>query len=130
MFDVLAVISIFVASLGVINTLTMSVIERRREIGMLRAIGFTRRQVLQMILAEAAVMGVAGGLLGLVVGIVLTRLFLQGMTAMSGYKLDFILPIEGVVLTLLIALVISQLAALSPALSAVKTNILNAIRFE
>ncbi|NSW52226.1 MAG: FtsX-like permease family protein [Anaerolineae bacterium] len=130
MFDVLAVISILVASLGVVNTLTMSVIERRREIAMLRAIGFTRRQVLQMILSEAAVMGVAGGVMGLVVGVILTRLFLLGMTAMSGYKLEFILPLQGIITTMVIALVIAQAAALLPAMRAVRTNLLESIRFE
>ncbi len=53
MFDVMALIAIVVGSLGVVNTLTMSVIERTREIGMLRAIGMTRSQVIRMVLAEA-----------------------------------------------------------------------------
>ena len=53
MFDVMALIAIVVGSLGVVNTLTMSVIERTQEIGMLRAIGMTRPQVIRMVLAEA-----------------------------------------------------------------------------
>ena len=69
MFDVLAMISIVVASLGMINTLTMNVIERTREIGMLRAIGMQRGQVVGMILAEAGLMGIIGGILGLGAGV-------------------------------------------------------------
>ena len=130
MFDVLAVISIVVASLGVVNTLTMSVIERRREIGMLRAIGLTRNQVARMVLAEAGIMGLLGGVIGIVLGILLTRLFLFGMAAMSGYKLAFVMAPEGLVFSLVIALVVSQLAALLPALQAARTPILEAVQFE
>ena len=57
MFDVLTLISIVIGSLGVVNTLTMSVIERTREIGMLRAVGTTRGQIILMVLAEASLMG-------------------------------------------------------------------------
>lgn len=130
MFDVLAVISILVASLGVINTLTMNVLERTREIGMLRAIGFTRHQVIQMILAEAGLMGLVGGALGIVFGLLLTRIFLFGMTAMSGYKLTYVLPVRGIVVGLVVALLISQLAASLPALRVAKTPILEAIQYE
>lgn len=130
MFDVLAVISIVVASLGVVNTLMMSVIERRREIGMLRATGLTRAQVVRMVLAEAGMMGLLGGVIGIGLGILLTRLFLFGMTAMSGYKLAFVMAPEGVISALVIALVISQLSALLPALRAARTPILEAIQFE
>ena len=64
MFDVMALIAVAVGSLGVINTLTMSVIERTQEIGMLRAVGMTRGQVVRMVLAEAGLMGLFGGILG------------------------------------------------------------------
>ncbi len=96
MFDVMALIAIVVGSLGVVNTLTMSVIERTQEIGMLRAIGMTRPQVIRMVLAEAGLMGVIGGVLGVVTGIVLARILFIGMTTMSGYDLNFVLPPEGV----------------------------------
>jgi putative ABC transport system permease protein len=130
MFDVLAVIAIIVASLGVVNTLTMSVIERTREIGILRAVGLTRGQVIKMVLAEAGVMGLVGGVLGIVFGILLTRIFLYGMTAMSGYKLAFVMPLQSIITALVIALIISQLAALLPALRAARIHILEAVQFE
>lgn len=130
MFDVMAVLAVLVASLGIINTLTMNVIERTREIGMLRAIGMTRGQLILMILAEAAQMGVVGGGLGLVLGILLARIFLQAMMAMSGYRLDFVLPVQGVIASLVVALVISQLAAILPARRAARSHILDAIHYE
>jgi putative ABC transport system permease protein len=130
MFDVMALISIVVGSLGVINTLTMSVIERTREIGMLRAIGTTRGQIVRMVLAEAMLMGVIGGILGLGTGVVLARILFIGMTTMSGYRLTFILPPEGVILSVIIAMIISQLAAIAPARRAARVRILEAVHYE
>ncbi len=130
MFDVMGILAVIIASLGIINTLTMNIMERTQEIGMLRAIGMTRGQVIKMVLSEAGLMGVIGGLIGLLFGILLSRIFLAGMTAMSGYKLDFIVPIDGVIVGLVIALVISQVAAFQPARKAAKTNVLEAIRYE
>jgi len=130
MFDVMALISIVVGSLGVINTLTMSVIERTREIGMLRAIGTTRGQIVRMVLAEAMLMGVIGGILGLGTGVVLARILFIGMTTMSGYRLTFVLPPEGVILSFVIALIISQVAAIAPARRASKVRILEAVHYE
>lgn len=130
MFDVLALIAIVVGSLGVINTLTMSVIERNQEIGMLRAIGLTRSQIVKMVLAEAALMGVIGGILGIITGVVLARILFIGMTAMSGYKLTFVLPPLGLVIALVAALVISQVAAIFPAKRAASIKILEAVHYE
>ena len=130
LFDVLALIALFVAGLGVVNTLTMNVIERTQEIGMLRSIGLTRGQVLTMILSEAGLMGLIGGLLGLVFGILLTRIFLFAMTAMSGYKVTYVIPLIAVIAGVLISLVVSQLAAILPARRAAKIRILEAIHYE
>ncbi len=130
MFDVMALISIVVGSLGVINTLTMSVIERTREIGMLRAIGTTRGQIVKMVLAEALLMGVIGGILGLGTGVILARILFIGMTTMSGYRLTFVLPPEGIIISVVIALLISQVAAIAPALRAARVRILEAVHYE
>jgi putative ABC transport system permease protein len=130
MFDVMAVLAVMVASLGIVNTLTMNIMERTQEIGMLRAIGMTRKQVTNMVLAEAGLMGVIGGLIGLVFGVLLGRIFLTGMSAMSGYQLDFIVPASGIVISLIVALIISQMTAISPARRAANTNVLEAIHYE
>jgi putative ABC transport system permease protein len=73
---------------------------------------------------------IIGGLLGLATGIVLARILFIGMTTMSGYRLTFVLPPEGIVLSLVIALVISQLAAIGPARRASKVRILEAVHYE
>ncbi len=130
MFDVLGIIAVMVAALGVLNTLSMSVLERTREIGLLRAMGMTRLQTIKMILAEAALLGVIGAILGIGFGLALTRIFLEAMGAMSGYSLDFIMPVRAIWLGLIVALVISQIAALFPAIKAAKTPVLTAIHYE
>jgi putative ABC transport system permease protein len=130
MFDVMALIAIVVGSLGVVNTLTMSVIERTQEIGMLRAIGMLRGQIVMMVLAEAGLMGLFGGLLGLATGIILARILFYGMKAMSGYSIEFVMPMDGVVLTFIVAFIISQVAAIIPGRRAARVKILEAVHYE
>jgi putative ABC transport system permease protein len=130
MFDVLALISMLVGFFGITNTITMNVTERTREIGMLRCVGMTRLQIGKMILAEAALMGVIGGVLGLIFGIVLSRVFMLAMTAMSGYRLTYVLGLTRVILAVVAAVVVSQAAALLPSLRAARSRILDAIHYE
>jgi len=130
MFDVLAYIAVIVASLGVVNTLMMNVMERTQEIGMLRGVGMTRWQVVQMVMAEAALMGIIGGIIGLVFGVILSRIFLVAMVSMSGYNISYRMPLQAVVVSLLVSLVISQIAAVWPARRAARIRILDAIHYE
>jgi putative ABC transport system permease protein len=130
LFDVMSLITMVVAALGVINTLTMNVVERTREIGMLRSLGMTRRQIARMILAEAGMMGLVGGVFGLIFGILMSRTIMTSMNRMSGFRLPWVLPVEGVVAALLVALVVSQLAALWPARRAARIRITEAIQYE
>jgi putative ABC transport system permease protein len=130
MFDVMALISIVVGALGIVNTLTMSVIERTQEIGMLRAIGMSRTQVIRMVLAEATLMGVLGGLLGLFTGTILARIIFIGMNTMSGYRLTFVLPFEGLLISFVGAIVISLVAAIFPSRRAANIKILEAVHYE
>ena len=130
LFDVLALIAMIVAALGVVNTLMMNVLERTREIGMLRGIGMTRWQVSKMILAEAGMMGLIGGMFGLVLGLFQSRLFLIAANNSQGYGLTYVLPTQGILIGFLIALVVSQLAAIWPARRAASLRIIEAIQFE
>jgi putative ABC transport system permease protein len=130
MFDVLSIIAMAVGLFGIANTLTMNVIERTRELGMLRAIGMNRFQMIRMVLAEAALMGMIGGVLGVLFGVILARIFMMAMTAMSGYQLEFSLPPERILIGILIAVVVSQLAAFLPAMRAARLRILSAIQYE
>ena len=75
-------------------------------------------------------MGVIGGVLGLATGVILARILFIGMNTMSGYQLTFTIPTEGVAVSLVMALVVSQVAAISPALRAARTHILEALHYE
>lgn len=130
LLDVLAAIGVIVAALGVINTMMMNVLERRREIGALRSIGMTRAQIIRMILAEAGAMGAIGAAFGIAFGVLLSRVFVEGMKITTGYRLVFSLPFTSVLLGLAIAFVVSQLAALYPAWQGSRVNIVEAIKHE
>jgi putative ABC transport system permease protein len=130
LLDVLASIGVIVAALGVINTMMMNVLERRREIGALRSIGMTRAQIIRMILAEAGAMGAIGAVFGIGFGILLSRVFVEGMMTLTGYRLVFDLPFTSVLLGLGIAFVVSQAAALYPAWKGSRVNIVEAIKHE
>jgi putative ABC transport system permease protein len=130
LFDVLALIAMVVGALGIVNTLTMNVLERTQEIGMLRSLGMTRHQVGKMILAEAGLMGLIGGAFGLVFGLFMSRTILKTINAMTGYELTYVLPVQGILFGLLIAIVVSQLAAIWPARRAAGVRIIEAIQSE
>jgi putative ABC transport system permease protein len=122
---VLLLFSVIVAVLGIINTLALSVFERTREIGLLRAIGVRRRQLGSMITIEAITTSVFGALLGtglgLGLGVALQRgLVTQGLTTLA-------VPWALIVAMLLASGVVGVLAAALPALRAVRLNILQAI---
>ena len=118
-------LAVIIAVLGIINTLTLSVIERRQEIGMLRAVGTQRRQVRTMITLESVQMSVFGAVLGVLLGLGLGWAFLtvlesQGMSSI-------IVPARMIGIVLLGSLVVGVLAALWPARRAAATGPLEAI---
>jgi putative ABC transport system permease protein len=130
LFDVLNLIGVIIGALGVTNTLTMNVIERRREIGGLRSLGMTRSQVLQMVLAEALALGTMGGVYGLGFGYVIAQILVMGMNMLNGYELEFIFTTQPFLIGAVIALVVAQGAALLPARRAARVNIVEAIKHE
>ncbi|NOZ05452.1 MAG: ABC transporter permease [Chloroflexi bacterium] len=130
LMNVLTAIAVVVSALGVVNTLLMNVLERLREIGMLRSLGMTRRQVVRMILAEAGTMGIIGGIFGLTFGFFLSQVFVAGMNSSSGYELNWFFPTRPMIYGVIIALLVSQVAALYPAQRAARVNIVAAIKHE
>jgi putative ABC transport system permease protein len=130
LFDVLSLIAVIIGGLGVVNTLTMNVLERQREIGGLRSLGMMRGQVLHMVLAEALALGLIGGLYGLGFGYGMAQVLVRGMNLMNGYELSYVFSAQPFVAGALIALFVSQGAALYPARSAARVNIVEAIKHE
>ncbi len=130
LFDVLSLIGVIIGALGVINTLTMNVLERTREIGGLRSLGMIRRQVLRMVLAEALALGVMGGIYGLGFGYVIAEVMIRGTNLMIGYDLEYLFTAQPYVIGAIIALLVAQVAAFYPARRAAHVNIVEAIKYE
>ncbi|MEX3100850.1 MULTISPECIES: ABC transporter permease [unclassified Streptomyces] len=125
----LLAISLVIAVLGVVNTLAMSVFERQREVGMLRAVGLDRQGVTRMIQLEAVVISLFGAATGIAVGAFLGWAVCEVTKAeIPGYT--FALPWNRFGLFLLLAALIGLLAALWPARSAARLNMLTAIKSE
>ncbi len=129
-FQVVVYIAVLVAGLGVVNTMTMNILERVREIGMLRSIGMTRGQVGRMVLAEAGAMGVIGGLFGIGIGWLVSKDMVTGMGQGTSWQFDYIFPTTAFVSAASTTLVISQLAALYPLWRAGRMRIIEAIQHE
>ena len=121
----LLVLSVIIALLGVVNTIALSVVERTRELGLLRAVGMHRRQLRRMIRTESVVIAVYGALLGVVVGLafgwaLVSALHDQGIT-------EFAVPYARVLLVVLVAALGGVLAAALPARRASRMDVLKAI---
>jgi putative ABC transport system permease protein len=124
---VMLTLAVFVSIFGMINTLVLSVYERTREIGMLRAIGMTRRQVRRMIRQESVITALIGAALGLPLGIFLAALVNR---ALSEFDVRFSIPWVQLAILTVVAIVIGILAAIMPARRAAKLNPLEAIAYE
>jgi putative ABC transport system permease protein len=127
LFDVLAIIAVIVAALGIVNTLTMSVLERVRELGVLRAIGMTRGQAFRMVVVEAAILGIVGVVLGSVVGLGVGVV----MLALGGTLAPVVgipwLPIE---VAAFLGLALPIIASIYPSRMAARVSIVQALQFE
>jgi putative ABC transport system permease protein len=114
-----------IAVLGIVNTLALSVTERTREIGLLRAIGMSRRQLRRMIRLESVVMAIFGAVLGLIVGLGF-GISLQRTLADDGIS-ELRVPGVQLVVFLVVAALVGVLAAVWPARRAAKLDVLRAI---
>ncbi|RZS80058.1 putative ABC transport system permease protein [Motilibacter rhizosphaerae] len=118
-------LAIVIAVLGIINTLALSVVERTREIGLLRAVGMSRRQLRRMVRYESVVISVFGAVLGIVLGLVLGLVLLQ-MVRSSGLSATRVPGVQ-IVVFLVLAAVVGVLAAVWPARRASRLDVLRAI---
>ena len=127
LFDLMLALSIIVSVFGIVNTLVLSIVERTREIGTLRAIGMTRRQLRQMIRIEGEITALIGGVIGITVGIALAGL---ATAALSTWSLTFTIPLPTIGLMLLTAFLAGRAAARAPARRAARLDPLQALQYE
>lgn len=134
----IAAVSLFVAGVGITNTMFVSIMERTREIGIMKAIGYRARNILTMFLAEASITGVIGGLIGTVTGTLLSFLLTTGLPSFrmgpvgrpgTGGFSPVITP-ELMTFSLLFPIGISVVAGLYPAWRASRLNIVLALKYE
>lgn len=122
---VLLALSVIVSLFGIVNTLVLTVFERTREIGMLRAVGMTRRQVRRMIRHESVITALIGAAIGIVLGVVLALLLIARVDF-----IDFAFPAVQIVVFVIAAVLVGIVAAIFPARRAAKLDPLRAIAYE
>ena len=122
---VLLALSIVISLFGIVNTLVLTVYERTRELGMLRAVGMTRRQTRRMIRYESVITALMGGVIGILLGIVLGALLIVRVK-----EIDFSLPLGQLIIFALATIVVGVIAAIFPARRAARLNVLEALQYE
>jgi len=114
--------------IAMLNTLAINVIERTREIGMLRAVGSTRRQIRALVVAEALLLAALGTVFGILGGLYLGYVFVTAIDVI--FPLGYYFPLAGILAAIVIGLLFGALAAIIPARQAASLNVVEALRYE
>ena len=126
-FYVLLALAIVISLLGIVTTLALSIHERTRELGMLRAVGMSRRQVRRLVRYEAVITALIGAILGTILGVIFAALVSRPL-ADEGFELSY--PIGTLIILLMLAALAGVLAAIWPARRAAKLDVLRALAYE
>ncbi len=121
-------LAIVIALIGVTNTMTLSVFERPREIGLLRAIGMNRLETRLMIRSEASIIAVFGAVLGVVIGVFFGWAIIQALSD-QGFS-SFVIPVRNIVTWIVVTGILGVIFSILPAWRASKLNVLEAIAYE
>jgi putative ABC transport system permease protein len=125
------IVAVIVAVFSVINTLLASVLDRARQIGVLRAIGATQAQIRRMIIFEAASMGLIGGFLGLIAGTIMSyHHVVYNTKVLTGWTFEYYYPYDLAALSIFVSVILCLLAGYWPAKHAAATPIVSAIGYE
>jgi putative ABC transport system permease protein len=124
---VLLLLAVIISLFGIVNTLVLSIYERTRELGMLRAIGTSRRQVKRMIRYESVITSLIGAVIGIVLGVVFALAVAQALSD-QGFKLS--IPVGQLVILVVLGALAGILAAILPARRAARLNVLDALAYE
>jgi putative ABC transport system permease protein len=118
----------FPSFIAMLNTMTISVLERTREIGMIRAVGGTRKQVSRMVVAEALLLASVGTAFGILSGLYLGYVIIQGLGTL--FPISYSFPLAGLLAGIAIGLLFGALAAVIPARQAARLQVVEALRYE
>jgi len=132
---VLGMVALAVAALGMFNTLTVSLLERTREVGLMKAMGMKSSEVSELFLTESMIMGFMGGILGIILGFVLgklTGLILSAFAVFKGVGLVDVsyVPLPLIITVVFLSLLVGIATGIYPAKRATKISALNALRYE
>jgi putative ABC transport system permease protein len=125
---ILFAILAFPSLIAMLNTLTIGVLERTREIGMIRAVGGTRKQVRNMVLVEALLLAAIGTAFGILGGLYLGYVFVKGIEVI--FPLGYFFPAAGILAAIAFGLLFGVLAAIIPARQAARMDVVAALRYE
>ena len=126
----IASIALVVASIGIMNTMLTSVMERTREIGIMKAIGATNKHVLFIFIMEGIIISLIGGFIGITLGFIGSQGFSAVFAGSFGAELMPIITIESIAIGLTVAVLVGMLSSLYPARKAAKMSPIEAVRYE
>lgn len=125
-----AAIALVVGGVGIMNIMLVSVVERTREIGLRKAVGARKKDILYQFLIEAVVLTVLGGILGILLGAIFSYLISVVLTMVLGIKWDFVLSLSSIILAFGVATSIGLIFGIYPARKAAKLSPIDALRYE
>lgn len=129
LFYVLALLILIPAALGLLNTLTINVLERTREIGVVRSVGGSRSQVRRIVTAEALLLSIFGAAMGVLAGVAMSYGFISAF-AVVGWKMPYTFPLIGIIAAVVLGVLLGLFASILPARNAAKLDIIRALQYE
>lgn len=127
---IVAGISLLVGGIGIMNIMLVAVKERTREIGLRKAVGATSRDILNQFLIEAVILTLTGGIFGTIIGILFSGFMSFVLSTYFGYKWDFIIPWQILILAVFISITVGLIFGIYPAKKAADLNPIDALRYE
>jgi putative ABC transport system permease protein len=125
----LAILILIPAALGLVNTLTINILERTREIGVVRAVGGSRGQVRRIVTGEALLLGIFGAATGVLAGVAISYGFVAAMGTI-GWQMPYQFPLMGIIAAIIVGVIVALFASILPARSAARLEIIRALQYE
>jgi putative ABC transport system permease protein len=129
LFYAIALLILIPAAMGMLNTLTINILERTREIGVVRAVGGSRVQVRRMVTGEALLLGIFGAAMGVLAGVAMSYGFIAAFSTF-GWEMPYFFPVIGIIAAVVVGVLLALFASILPARSAAKLDIIRALQYE